>query len=130
MIPILAESLTPPPGFAAWLACLAFTVMLANQGLNLWNSARGKRVALESPVTVQGLKEFVSRSSYIDHCRHNAQEHRRIEDKAQLAVDTIKAEMKLMEREILDAGERRAEGIHNRLNDLARSLGRVEGNQA
>jgi ABC-type lipoprotein release transport system permease subunit len=82
-----------------------------------------------APLTVQAAQQYVSRTSYIDHCRHNATEHRRIEDKQQAAVDAIRVEMKEMERLILKAGEERAKGIHDRLNDIVRAVGRVEGNQ-
>src|SRR5438105_13068628 len=69
--PLLAQ-LTPPVGLAAWLACAAFVLMLANQAFRLKERLLGEKNPQQifpQPLDVRPVRDPVSRE-YCDSNYH------------------------------------------------------------
>jgi len=94
-----------PVEIAAWLGCLAFGLMLFNEGSKFVDRIRGK-----SPQPPNEQLEFSVTAIDRRVCR--------------LEEDSIKiwAKMEADKTEILLAGEVRAEKLHNRINPIAEGM--------
>jgi hypothetical protein len=80
---ILADAITPPSEYATWLACVAFSVMLANQGFKLFNNFKGRQPQQISPqpLTVQAAAEYVHKHEFEKHAAWDVSEHNGIHSK-------------------------------------------------
>jgi hypothetical protein len=94
-----------PVEIAAWLGCLAFALMLFNEGSKLVDRIRGK-----TPHPPNEQLEFSVSAMDRRVCR--------------LEEDSVKiwAKMEADKTEILIAGEVRAEKLHNRINPIAEGM--------
>jgi len=54
-------NLTPPVEFAAWIACLAFAIMLFNQLSRAWFTVRGKPSPADSAAASAALSERIAK---------------------------------------------------------------------
>ena len=98
------ELLTVPPvQIGAWLACLAFTVMLANGLVKLWASVRGKPAPGE-------LSERITKLETISDLH------------AKRLKDLEKNDKELRELILAENGK-----IYDRLNDVAEALHSLRG---
>ncbi len=95
----------PPVAIAAWMGCLAFGLMLFNEGAKFVDRLRGK--------TPQPPNEQLEFSVLTLDRRVSRLE----EDSAK-----IWAKMEADKTEILLAGEARAEKLHNRINPIAEGM--------
>ena len=94
-----------PVEIAAWLGCLAFALMLFNEGSKLVDRIRGR-----APQPPNEQLEFSVTAIDRRVCRLE-------EDSAK-----IWAKMEADKTEILRAGEARAEKLHNRINPIAEGM--------
>jgi hypothetical protein len=100
-----ASAFNPPVQIAAWLGCLAFGLMLFNEGAKFVDRIRGK-----APHPPNEQLEFSVAAMDRRVCKLE-------EESAK-----IRAKMEADKSEILRAGELRAEKLHNRINPLAESI--------
>jgi hypothetical protein len=105
--PFVAEAgaFSPPAQIAAWLGCLAFGLMLFNEGAKFVDRIRGK-----APHPPNEQLEFSVAAMDRRVCKLE-------EESAK-----IWAKMEADKSEILRAGELRGEKLHNRINPLAESI--------
>ena len=54
-------NVTPPVEFAAWIACLAFAIMLFNQLSRAWFTVRGKPSPADSAAASAALSERIAK---------------------------------------------------------------------
>jgi hypothetical protein len=94
-----------PVQIAAWLGCLAFGLMLFNEGAKFVDRIRGKAPHPPNEQLEFSVAVMDRRVSKLE------------EDSAR-----IWGKMEADKTEILRAGELRAEKLHNRINPLAESL--------
>ena len=99
------EAFNPPVQIAAWLGCLAFGLMLFNEGSKFVERIRGK-----APHPPNEQLEFSVAAMDRRVCK--------LEEES----GKIWAKMEADKSEILLAGELRAEKLHNRINPLAESI--------
>lgn len=120
-----SEMLTPPPGFAAWLACFACLMLMLNQGWKLAANFRGKPTAPE--VQSEARATYMTRT---DFDRFRAATEQRI---AELETDTeerdrsLRAELASMERRLNESAQQRLDAFNERLLEQLRAVSRLEG---
>ena len=142
-IEILAQ-IVPPIGLAAWLACAAFVLMLANQAFRLKERLLGEKSPQQifpQPLEVRPVQDPVSR----EFCEGNHQvSTRRIETIEQELRDlrderrgsaatleeqiqTVSCEIPELERRLNAANEARFEKVHNRINEVLGEVRELRG---
>jgi len=85
--------------FAAWLACLAFVVMLVNGAFKLKRNASGEPPVPANPILGQNVHDITRRVKHLEDWR-----------------DGLMAKLEEDKQDILTAGEHRAAAIHDRLS--------------
>lgn len=109
------ELLTVPPvQIGAWLACLAFTVMLANGLVKLWASVRGKPAPGE-------LSERITKAETAlgEHSRRL----KALEQNDKALRDTIDTNNQILRDLILAENAK----IYNRINEVAKGFYTLNG---
>src|ERR1043166_1130323 len=134
----------PPSELAAWLACAAFVLMLANQALKLKQRLFGERNPQQifpQPLEIKAVKDPVSRE-YCDNNYHaNTRRMKAIEQelnelraerressaKLEEKIETVSREIPEMERRLNAANEVRVEKVHNRINEVLGEVRELRG---
>ena len=122
---LIADSLTPPPGLASWLACLAFLMVMLNQGWRFVGNIRGRPSGVELRQEVHA--SFMPRQEF-EHFRGASEI--RLSD---LETDTeerdraLRIELTQMEARLNAASERRLEAFNVRLIEQIRELAKIQG---
>jgi hypothetical protein len=122
---MFADSLTPPPGIATWLACLAFIMVMLNQGWRLVGNFRGKPSAPE--VQQEAHRTFALRTDVDARFVQLTQRMTELETDTEERDRSLRAELASMERRLNDAGEHRHENFNARLLEQLRAVSRLEG---
>ena len=133
-----------PVGFAAWLACAAFVVMLTNQGLRLKERLMGDKRGQEifpQPLEVRPVRDPVSR----DYCDRNHQlstsrievveqelrelreERRASAGKLEQKLEDVTRDIPELERRLNAANEARLEKVHTRINEVLGEVRELRG---
>ena len=141
---LLLSQIEPPVGFAAWLACAAFALVLANQLLRLKERLLGEKAPQQifpQPLEVRTAREPVSR----EYCDRNYQassrrievieqeladlRQERLESAAKLEekIETVNREIPELERRLNAANEARLEKVHNRINEVLGEVRELRG---
>jgi hypothetical protein len=136
--------LSAPSELAAWLACAAFVLMLANQALKLKQRLFGERHPQQifpQPLEIKAVKDPVSRE-YCDNNYHaNTRRMKAIEQelndlrierresaaKLEEKIETVSREIPEMERRLNAANEARVEKVHNRINEVLGEVRELRG---
>ena len=144
-----------PPDFVAWVACLAFAVMLFNQLTRARKNLLGGTDTTNigpSPLVVKGEEKFVTtrecsesnaklfaRIAAIEQLRNTDleaasysrkniyDEMRNMEKRIDAALVGIRAEMGELERRLNASDETRTLKLHDRLNEILGDLGEMRG---
>lgn len=135
---------TPPVEFAAWIACLAFAVGLANGLLKLKGNVLGsakKNEITPQPLVVQAAHDLVREKDCVS--RHLTLEQQLVELRGQRIQDakdasfsrksvygeleSVRKEMGEMERRLNTADEQRTQALHSRINDILEAVGELRG---
>src|SRR5438552_11760381 len=93
MNPILSQ-IDPPVGLAAWLACAAFILMLANQTLRVKERLLGEKHPQQifpPPLEIKSVRDPVSR----EHCDRNYQVSARRIDAIEQELAELRQERRL-----------------------------------
>jgi pimeloyl-ACP methyl ester carboxylesterase len=141
--PVLAQA-TAPVGLAAWLACAAFVMMLANQAFRLKERLLGEKNLQQifpQPLDVRNVRDPVTRE-YCDSNYHaNTRRIKAIEQelaeirserresaaKLEQKIESVSSEMPEMERRLNAANEARFEKVHNRINEVLGEVRELRG---
>src|SRR2546427_801498 len=141
--PILSQ-ITAPVGLAAWLACAAFVLMLANQAFRLKERLLGEKSPQQifpQPLEVRPVADPVSRE-YCDNVYEtstrriqaieqelNELRHERRESSAKLEekIGIVGREIPEMERRLNAANEARLEKVHTRINEVLGEVRELRG---
>jgi hypothetical protein len=142
--PLLLAQIEPPAGFAAWLACAAFVVMLANQALRLkerlLHDKRGQEI-FPQPLEVRPVRDPVSKD-YCDRNHHASlrrietveqelkelrQERRETAAKLEQKLECVTRDIPEMERRLNAATEARLEKVHTRINEVLGEVRELRG---
>ena len=141
--PILAQ-IEPPVGLAAWLACAAFMLRLANQAFRLKERLLGEKSPQQifpQPLEVRPVHDPVSRefcegnhqasTRRIDIIEQELRELRaeRSSSAASLEeqIQTVSREIPELERRLNAANEARFEKVHNRINEVLGEVRELRG---
>jgi hypothetical protein len=122
---LIADSLTPPPGLASWMACLAFLMVMLNQGWKHAGNLRGRPSGMELRQEVHA--SFLPRQDF-EHFRGAIEI--RLSD---LETDTeerdraLRIDLAQMEARLNAASERRLDEFNKRLIEQIRELARIQG---
>jgi hypothetical protein len=140
---ILAQ-FDPPIGFAAWLACASFLLMLANQAFRFKQRLLGEKNSQQifpQPLEVNPVRDPASR----DFCERNHQaasiriqaveqelaevraERRDSAAKLEAQINTVSREIPEMERRLNAANEVRLEKVHSRINEVLGEVRELRG---
>src|SRR5260221_5438800 len=115
--PIIIAQMEPPVGLAAWLACAAFVMMLANQALRLKERLLGEKRGQQifpQPLEVRPVADAVTR----EYCDRNHQANaRRLE-----ALETALGEQRAERREQAVAFEEKIEAFGREMPEMERRL--------
>jgi len=141
--PIIAQ-MEGPVGLAAWLACAAFVLMLANQALRLKERLLGEKSPQQifpQPLEVRPVRDPASR----EFCEGNHQastrrieaieqelgelrdERRESAAKLEEQIETVSREIPELERRLNAANEVRLEKVHNRINEVLGEVRELRG---
>ena len=101
-----------PLEIVGFLACVAFLVALANQGVSLVQKLRGKPLDISQPVDVQMVKECVRK----DECQEKM-----------TAIKERIDKLDGMELRMRDFYLQESKEIFKRVNDCAKSISEVVG---
>lgn len=144
MIKYFFAQMSAPAGLAAWLACAAFVLMLANQAFRLKERLLGQRNPQQifpQPLEVKTTPEPVTReycdSNYhannrriktmeqqLAELRHERREAAaKLEEKIELAGREIND----LERRLNAANEARFEKVHTRINEVLGEIRELRG---
>jgi len=139
----IAQS-SAPVGLAAWLACAAFILMMANQAFRLKERVLGEKSPHQifpQPLEVKSVRDPASR----DHCDRNYQmsvrrieaieaelnelrnERRESAAKLEQKIESVSREIPEMERRLNAANEARLEKVHNRINEVLGEVRELRG---
>jgi len=142
-LPLFAQ-LTPPVGLAAWLACAAFVLMLANQAFRLKERLLGEKNLQQifpQPLEIRSVRDPVSR----EHCDRNyqasarrieaieqelaelRQERREMTAKLEEKFESVSREIPELERRLNAANEARLEKVHHRINEVLGEVRELRG---
>ena len=140
---VLAQA-PAPVGLAAWLACAAFVLMLANQAFRLKERLLGEKSPQQifpQPLDVRPVRDPVSRE-YCDSNYHASTrrikaieqelselrtERRESAAKLEEKIETVSREIPEMERRLNAANEARVEKVHNRINEVLGEVRELRG---
>jgi hypothetical protein len=146
---LMLGQMTVPAGFAAWIACAAFAVMLINQAYRLKGFiSGGEKRTIQQPLEVVEGTQLVTR----EHCdlMHrpvsdrmaelekkvqaldvSRQEDMRIAGGSRKAMydrmEGLQKEMGDMERRLNRADEERTADLHTRLNEILEKVSELRG---
>lgn len=122
---ILADSLTPPPGLASWLACLAFLMVMLDQGLKLVGKLRGKPTSTELRQEVHA--SFLPRGEF-DTYRFSVENRLgELETDTEQRDRTLRQELAALERRLNESSEKRLDAFNTRLLQQLQAIARMEG---
>jgi SMC interacting uncharacterized protein involved in chromosome segregation len=141
--PLLAQ-IQPPVGLAAWLACAAFVLMLANQVFRLKERLLGEKSPQQifpQPLEVRSAHEPVSREfcesnhhaitrriEFIEQeLRDLREERRKSAATLEEQIQTVSREIPELERRLNAANEARLEKVHNRINEVLGEVRELRG---
>jgi len=140
---VLAQT-TAPVGLAAWLACAAFVLMLANQAFRLKERLLGEKSPHQifpQPLDVRSVRDPVTRE-YCDSNYHAStrrikaieqelselrSERRESAAKLEEKIESVSREIPEMERRLNAANETRNEKVHNRINEVLGEVRELRG---
>lgn len=139
------STLTPPEGIVAWLACLAFVVMLINGVMRLIHHSRAKPSAAEVRDDVAGKYQpkgdyatradvanlelrITAMSQSSDLSRHELRGHiDTTVEKLGTRMESLRTEMGDLERRLNASDEQRAIASHQRHNELLEAVSELRG---
>jgi uncharacterized protein YicC (UPF0701 family) len=141
---ILLSQLTVPAGLAAWLACAAFLVMLANQALRLKERLLGEKAAQQifpQPLDVRAVRDPASREQCDEiyqasmrriqtveqELKEVREERRAAAGQLEAKIETVSREIPEMERRLNAANEARLEKVHTRINEVLGEVRELRG---
>jgi hypothetical protein len=101
---------TVPVEIAAWLGCLAFILLLLNEGVKFTDRLRGKTPHPPNEQLSVSMSEIERRVAKLEHSNIK-----------------IWAKMETDKNEVIRNGEQRAEKIHNRVNDVLQAVSELRG---
>jgi hypothetical protein len=140
-----------PVEIASWLACLAFVVMLLNQGVKLYDRAQGNSRGTTigpQPLMVREAEKFVTKETCMTHQNEVGEKLNRLEkavaeardkrdaDQRDAAfsrktiygeIETLRKEMAAMERRLNQDNENRSVKIHDRINEILEAVSELRG---
>jgi len=143
-IDLILGQVEPPVGIAAWLACAAFVMMLANQALRLKEKLLREKRSQEifpQPLEIRPVCDPVSK----DYCDRNQrtslrrietleqelkelrQERRETAAKLDRRLEGVTRDMPEMERRLNAANEARLEKVHTRINEILGEVRELRG---
>ena len=141
---LLVAQINPPVGLAAWLACAAFVLMLANQASRLKQRLLGEKNLQQifpQPLEIRSVRDPASR----EHCDRNYQasarrietieqelaelrhERRELAAKLEEKFETVSREIPELERRLNAANEARLEKVHYRINEVLGEVRELRG---
>ena len=119
-----------PAGFAAWIACAAFSLFLVNQLFKLKGNvtgSRNQREILPQPLEVSAVAEYVPASAFAAHVAENKREHENLFAK----IGGVERGMAQRLDGKLDTMQRNAEEgrekLHDRINDVLAAVSELRG---
>lgn len=122
----------PPVEIAAWLACLAFVVMLIKNGLSLVDRIKDKPPAHE--VRAEAATTYSTKVELKDHVIQDFQEHSNLWSKIGGMERGLTQQIQEMERRLNTQDEERTQRVHTRLDeilgDMREMRGEMKANQA
>jgi hypothetical protein len=122
---ILADSITPPPGFAYWMASLAFLMVMLNQGWKFVGNIRGKPSSMELRQEVHA--SFLPRGEF-DTYRFSVENRLgELETDTENRDRTLRQELANLERRLNESSERRLDAFNARLLEQLKAIARMEG---
>jgi len=144
MTKYLVAQMSAPAGLAAWLACAAFVIMLANQVFRLKErllGEKGRQQIFPQPLEVKTAPNPVTR----DYCDSNYQantrrikaieqelaelrnERREAAAKLERKIELASREINELERRLNAANEARFEKVHTRINEVLGEIRELRG---
>jgi hypothetical protein len=144
MTGFLIAQMSAPAGLAAWLACAAFVVMLANQAIRLKERLLGEKSMqriFPQPLEVKTAPDPVTRE-YCDSNYHaNTRRIKAIEQelgelrnerreaaaKLEKKIELAGREINELERRLNAANEARFEKVHTRINEVLGEIRELRG---
>ena len=144
MIKYFFAQMSAPAGLAAWLACAAFVLMLANQAFRLKERLLGQRNPQQifpQPLEVKTAPEPVTRE-YCDSNYHASTrrikaieqelgelriERRESAAKLEEQIETVSREIPELERRLNASNEARFEKVHTRINEVLGEVRELRG---
>ncbi len=141
---VMFAQASAPVGLAAWLACAAFVLMLANQAFRLKERLLGEKNPQQifpQPLDVRPVRDPVSRE-YCDSNYHAStrrikaieqelselrSERRESAAKLEEKIETVSREIPETERRLNAANEARVEKVHNRINEVLGEVRELRG---
>ena len=121
---IMADSITPPVSIAAWLACLAFVVMLINGGMKMVRSF--KDTPAPSEVQREAAAMFAQKEELNKHIEWNRREHENLFSK----IGGVERGVEGRVEQKLDASraERREDmhSLHHEVNEVSKKVASLE----
>ena len=124
-MPIIAEGVTPPPGMASWLACLAFMLVMLNQGVKLLGSFRGKPSTPELQNEVRAT--YTTLSDFEKFRSATEQRIAELETSTEERDRSLRAELASMERRLNESAQKRLDAFNERLLEQLKAVSRIEG---
>ena len=101
---------TPPIGLAAWMICLGCGLWLALMAIKLSRIVRGDPAHPPNAVLANSSADLTRRVSVLED-----------------SFESFRAELKRDKEDIMIAGERRAEKLHNRINTVLEAVSELRG---
>jgi len=125
-----------PIAIAAWLACLAFVLVVALLIVKVAQAIRGKPLA--SDVRAEASERFTQKAEFKEHVEWNRREHENLFSKiggverGTLArMDDISNEWRKFAeqgmREIVASNNQGREKLHDRINEILREVSEIRG---
>ena len=140
----LLSEISAPTGLAAWLACAAFVLTLANQAFRFKERLLGEKTPQEifpQPLEVKTVRDPVSREYCDANYRANTHrihaieqelselrnERREAAAKLEEKIEGVSREIPEMERRLNAANEARLEKVHHRINEVLGEVRELRG---
>lgn len=142
---MILANLNPPEGIVAWLACLAFIVMLVNGVMKLVHYTRAKPSAQDVQNDVAGKYQpkgdYATRGDLLNleariNVMSSASEHSRTELRTHIDVsvtklgdrlESLREDISEVERRLNQSSEQRAIESHKRHNELLAAVSELRG---
>ncbi len=128
---LLAQSeFSAPAGFAAWIACAAFTLFLVNQLFKLKGNVSGdrhRREILPQPLEVSPVAEYVPASAFAAHVAENKREHENLFAKIGGVDRGLSQRLDVKLDSMQRAAEEGREKLHDRINDVLSAVSELRG---